>query len=60
MNPGDKLIVRMDDDGLRIENRLQSLQRAQRLMETLYGPDRDPVQELIDGRRLEAQCELDE
>jgi antitoxin component of MazEF toxin-antitoxin module len=48
---GDEVVLRMENEELRITTQRQSLQKAQRLLAGLVGPERSLSDELIVERR---------
>jgi AbrB family looped-hinge helix DNA binding protein len=56
--PGEALILSIEDDSLRIQSTRQALTRAQEVVRKLVGPERSLSKELIADRRREAAREL--
>ncbi len=57
INAGDEVVLRMEDDGLRITTLKRRLERAQRLVRKHVKPGTSLVDELIAERREEAKNE---
>jgi antitoxin PrlF len=57
INPGDEVVLRMEDDELRITTIKRRLERAQRLVRKYVKPGTSLVDELIAERRREARNE---
>lgn len=57
LKPGDRLVIRVEDDELRISSPRQALARARRLLRQHIPPGKDLTQSLIDDRRREAERE---
>jgi AbrB family looped-hinge helix DNA binding protein len=57
VKPGDEVILRWEDDELRITTIRKRLERAQRLVRKYIKPGTSLVDELIADRRREAQDE---
>lgn len=58
INPGDEVVLRLEDDELRISTRKKRLERAQRLIRKHVKPGESLVDELIAERRRAAAKEL--
>ena len=54
---GDEIVLRMENDELRITTQRQRIQKAQRLLANLVGPERSLSDELIAERRKAAKNE---
>jgi antitoxin PrlF len=54
---GDEIVLRMENDELRITTQRQRIQKAQRLLANLVGPQRSLSDELIAERRKAAKNE---
>ncbi len=54
---GDEIVLRMENDELRITTQRQRIQKAQRLLGNLVGPERSLSDELIAERRKAAKDE---
>ena len=59
INPGDVIILRLDDDELRITTMKSRIERAQRRARQYIKPGVSLVDELIAERREQAKRELD-
>jgi antitoxin PrlF len=57
IDPGDEVVLRMEDDELRITTIKRRLERAQRLVRKYVKPGTSLVDELIAERRREARNE---
>jgi AbrB family looped-hinge helix DNA binding protein len=57
IKPGDELIMRLEDDELRITNVKQALRRARRVVKQYIRTKKDLTQSLIDDRRKELELE---
>jgi AbrB family looped-hinge helix DNA binding protein len=57
IKPGDRVILSMEDDELRITTVKRRIERAQRRVRQYIKPGRSLVDELIADRRREAQNE---
>ena len=55
--PGDELILRLEDGGVRVTSVKLALERARRLVRRYVADDVDLAQSLIDDRRAEAARE---
>jgi AbrB family looped-hinge helix DNA binding protein len=60
MKPGDTLLLRVEDDVLKIESQRQRVRRVQQSMRRFIPPERDLSGELLADRREEAQQEMEE
>ena len=56
LEPGDELVARVDDDGVRLVSRRALARRARGTL-TQLAPERDLVAELLSERRAEAERE---
>jgi antitoxin PrlF len=54
---GDEIVLRMDDDEVRITTQRQRILKAQRLLAKLVGPERSLSDEIIAERREAAKNE---
>jgi hypothetical protein len=54
---GDKIVLRIEDDELRITTQRQRIQRAQRRAKRLFKPGTSLVKELLKERRAAAKLE---
>jgi AbrB family looped-hinge helix DNA binding protein len=54
---GDEVLLRIEDEELRITTQRQRIQKAQRLLANLVGPERSLSDELIAERRKAAKNE---
>ena len=54
---GDEIVLRMENEELRITTQRQRIQKAQRLLANLVGPERSLSDELIAERRKAAKNE---
>ena len=54
---GDVVVVRLEDDSIRVLNPKRALERAQRLVRERTPADRNLVDELLAERRAEAERE---
>jgi AbrB family looped-hinge helix DNA binding protein len=57
INPGDEVVLRLEEDGLRISTQKQRLEHARRLVRKYVKPGRSLVDELIAERREAARKE---
>ncbi len=57
VNTGDQIMLRKENEELRIATQRERIQKAQRLLATLVGPERSLSDELIAERREEAKNE---
>lgn len=57
IKPGDSVVVRLEDDSIRVLNPKRALERAQRLVKEKTAGGRSLVDELIAERRAEAKRE---
>ena len=57
INPGDEVVLRLEDDGLRITTLKHRLERAQRRIQRYVRPGRSLATELITERREAAKRE---
>ena len=57
LRPGDEVVIRLEDDELRISSVRSALARARRLIRQYVPDDEDLTQSLIDDRRHEAELE---
>jgi AbrB family looped-hinge helix DNA binding protein len=57
INPGDEIVLRVEDDELRITTMKRRIERARRLVRQHVKPDTPLVKELIAERREAAQNE---
>lgn len=57
LHPGDELLLRVEEDGLRLSTRAQAIARAQALVRRYISEDRSLADELIAERREEAERE---
>ena len=57
LKPGDELIMRVEDGGLRLSTRRHALARARRMIRQYIPSDEDLTQSLINDRREEAARE---
>jgi AbrB family looped-hinge helix DNA binding protein len=57
LRPGDEVVIRLEDDELRISSVRSALARARRLIRQYVPDDEDLTQSLIDDRRREAELE---
>jgi AbrB family looped-hinge helix DNA binding protein len=57
INAGDELVLRLENDELRITTQKQRLERARRLVRKYFKPGRSLVDELIAERRVAARKE---
>ncbi|MBZ5678978.1 MAG: AbrB/MazE/SpoVT family DNA-binding domain-containing protein [Acidobacteriia bacterium] len=60
INPGDEVVLRIEDDELRITTMKKRIERAQRLVRKYVKPGVSLVDELIADRRREAARDADE
>ena len=58
INPGDEVVLRIEDDELRITTQKKRLERARRLIRKYIKPGQSLVDELIAERRQAAAKEL--
>lgn len=58
INPGDEVLLRLEDDELRITTQKKRLERARRLIRKYVKPGESLVDELIAERREAAAKEL--
>ena len=58
INPGDEVLLRLEDDELRITTQKKRLERARRLIRKYVKPGESLVDELIADRREAAAKEL--
>jgi AbrB family looped-hinge helix DNA binding protein len=58
INPGDEVVLRIEDDELRITTLRQRIAQAQRLVRKYVKPGVSLVDELLAERRAEARKEL--
>ena len=59
IEPGDEVVLRMEDDELRITTMKQRIARAQRLVRKYVKPGTSLVDELVAERREAARRELE-
>jgi AbrB family looped-hinge helix DNA binding protein len=57
INPGDVVVLRVEDDELRIITMKKRIEQAQRMVRKYVKPGVSLVDELIAGRRREAKSE---
>jgi AbrB family looped-hinge helix DNA binding protein len=57
LKAGETVTIRMDEEGLHIQSREQTIKRAQAAIRKYVSPDRSMSEELIAERRLEAKRE---
>jgi AbrB family looped-hinge helix DNA binding protein len=58
LQPGDELIIRVEDGELRLSTRRQALARARRMIRRYIPNDEDLTQGLINDRRAAAEQEV--